>query len=529
MQNPPYYILCKIFIAIILLADSVLLPGQPEGRALFQAALASGLLLVILFTLFRQLTPVANIIIITAVFFLGPLVTIPVFQPPPGPVTAITEIVAAAAFVPLLYPLDIELKEKARRIKEIQKVRGERRVTRTFTSLGGAALVIMVISPVTVERTLLFSGTMLMVYLLVTLAATLFSIPRSPFGVETLNKRILAGTRGNAPLSPDCRAKIELHVLLKPTVDWLNVSPESFVSGRRSKLDLEFIPPLAGQCSPQIQLSAIDPRGFIQVNQSIEPLRLHIIPRAEYAAWLARKFLEKAGPEAAAELMPRTATRAKRGVEYRESRDYQPGDPLRAIDWKHTLKLSQMIVREFHEASSPAVIIAVNLAVTDAGAADRVAFNLITAALTLAREGIPAALAAYNDESVKVSTGIIPSEEILRQTLSLVKEITRVNFTGRRLEAADIPRIRRNINRLRQTGSEPALRLSDILDFERQSLEIAAKDNPATLALLKSARRVPAPAMILLVSQLNHDAEAVFVTIDKLRKRKYTAMPVDVD
>jgi hypothetical protein len=219
--------------------------------------------------------------------------------------------------------------------------------------------------------------------------------------------------------------------------------------------------------------------------------------------------------------------RPKRGIEYLESRTYQPGDKLRDIDWKHTLKMSQLIVREYQEAGEQTAIIAVNLSVADAEAADNLAFNLITVALTMARENIPTALAAYNHQSVVLNTGIIEPLEMLRHALSLLREITVVKFADRHLEPIDIAKIRRNIRQLQQTESEPARRLLDILNFEHHSIKEAAKSHPATLALAAATRQVSSPSVILLVSQLNHDAEAILVTAEKLAKRRFTTIPIE--
>jgi uncharacterized protein (DUF58 family) len=228
----------------------------------------------------------------------------------------------------------------------------------------------------------------------------------------------------------------------------------------------------------------------------------------------------------ATSLPSRNLLKPQRGIEYIESRVYQPGDTLRDIDWKHTLKLSQLIVREYQESNEQAAIITVNLSVTDAEAADNLAFNLITVALTLVRERIPSLLAVYNHEEVVLNTAIIDSTEMVNRALSLVKDIKVVKFTDRYLEPSDIAKIRRNIKQLQRTDSEPAQRLLDIFNFEHRSIEEVARNNPATLALLAATRKVSAPAMILLVSQLNHDAEAVLVTAEKLAKMKFTTLPV---
>jgi len=274
----------------------------------------------------------------------------------------------------------------------------------------------------------------------------------------------------------------------------------------------------------------MDPWGFIQVNQLLEPVALHVIPRAKYAEWLAMKYLEQttAGTTAASILPPKVIAIPKRGIEYFDSRTYQPGDYLRDIDWKHTLKLTQLIIKEYIEAGEQVAIIALNLSVTDAEAADKLAFNLITAAITLAQETIPTALAVYNHRRVVLTTAVIDPREILKQTLLLVEDITSVEFAHRFLQLPDIGKLRRNITQLKQATSEPAQRLFDMLNFEYQSIEKSAKNHPATLALSSATEHAPAPAIIVLVSQLNHDAEALLVTTEKLSRRKFTIIPLEI-
>lgn len=76
--------------------------------------------------------------------------------------------------------------------------------------------------------------------------------------------------------------------------------------------------------------------------------------------------------------------------------------------------------------------------------------------------------------------------------------------------------------------SEPAQRLLDLLDFKYRSIEEFTRNHPATIALLSTTKQVPAPATILLVSQLNHDAEVIRVISDRLSRNKYTTVTVEV-
>ncbi len=388
----------------------------------------------------------------------------------------------------------------------------------------------MLLSPVLNKPTLLLAGIALALYLLGVLIGIFLTIPRLPLTSATVKKRIIAGTTGSLSLHITSQASVRMHSHLSPSDSWVKATPRRLILNRgKTKLDINFAPPLAGESCPQIQVSAIDPRGVIRIDQILEPVQLQVIPRAKYAEWLARKYLEQTGAGVVMTArMPHEATMMpKRGIEYLDNRTYQPGDQLKDIDWKHTLKLSQMIVKEYSEAGEQSAIIAVNLSVTDAEEADKLAFNLITVALTLAREDISSALTAYNHWGTIISTAITDPLETLRQALSLVREIKLVKFADRHLEPTDIAKIRRNIIQLKKADSEPAQRLLGMLNFEYRAIEEAAKTNPSTIALSNATKQAPAPALILLVSQLNHDAEAILVTAEKLSRRKFTTIPVE--
>jgi uncharacterized protein (DUF58 family) len=516
--------LAQIYAVLVLLATAVISP-------LPYMVLALVLLAAVLFTAIRQQLPSHKIVIILAVLFLTPLVLEPCLERITSLGPTSTQIIAAVLTLPVLYLLDFYLRENVRHAQTFTREKGERKTTRTFASLLTTVLVVMLISPVVNRPVLLFTGISLALYLLWVLLGVLVSIPRRPFAADTLMRRIIVGTTGSTRLNLTSRTRVKMHSQLEFTVPWARVTPrQTILEEGNTSLELSFTPPLAGESRPQLLVAALDPRGLIQINQLLDPLNLHIIPRAKYAEWLAMKYLEQTGSGVVSSMsMPSQAyVNQKRGNEYLESRTYQPGDPLRDIDWKHTLKLSQLIVREYQETGEQAVIIAVNLSVADAEAADNLAFNLLTVALTLTREQIPTALTAYNRQNIVLNTGIAEPLDLLRQALSLIREIEVVKFEDRYLEPTDIAKIRRNIRQLQQTDSEPAQRLLGILDFEHRSIEEVARSHPATLAMTAAARQIQSPAMILLVSQLNHDAEAVLVTAEKLAKRRFTTVPIEM-
>lgn len=506
---------------LVLLAVTIMSPFP-------HSLLSFSLLLTLLFIAIHPPHARFSIVITVAILFLAPLTLAPFLNRLTSLPLITAQIISAAAILPLIYPLDYYLRQNAQRLTEFAPVRTQgRRPTDTFKALLAATAMIMLASPILNNPVLLFSGVMLALYMLAVLARILLTIPKLPINVPIKKKRVIASTTVDMHLDIISKASIRTHNLISPVAPWSRVTPQRFtLNGGKTRINLAFTPPLAGASHPQFQLALLDPRGFIQTNQLLEPVELHVIPRARYAEWLARKYLEQTGAGViATHVTPPEIIIPKRGVEYFDSRTYQPGDPLKDIDWKHSLKSNQPIVKQYIEAGEQSAIITVNLSVGDAEEADKLAFDLLTTALTLSQDGISTALAAYNQDRVVLTTIFTDPREILKQTLSLVKDIAPAEFAHRSLAPPDIAKLRRNITHLRRAESEPAQRLLEMLNFECRATEEAARTHPATVAISLVTEHAPTPAMIIMLSRLNHDAEAIAVTTERLSKREFTIIP----
>jgi len=437
--------------------------------------------------------------------------------------------IAAIAALPAIYLLDSGLKESTQSPDPTGELKPGRSVTATTTSLFVSAFVMLFVSIVISSPTLFLTSAILTLYLLVVLVRVLGAVPVLAIDMPVIEKRVIAGSTTDIDLRPVSRASTRLVSTIVPIEPWVKAWPMSFsLDGTGAQLLLSVTPPLAGPSRPQVRVSVVDPRGLVRVDQVVEPVALHVIPRATYAEWLAMRYLEQTGTRGTVvSTAPEPSPMPKRGTEYFDSRGYQPGDELRRVDWKHTVKLNQLTIKEFVEAGGRTVIIGVNLSVSDTEEADRLAFDLITTALTLAQETVPTSLAAYNHEAVILTTTPIDPREMLKQALALVNSITLVEPGGRVLQPADISRLRRNIVRLKEATSQPAQQLMQILDFEYQAIEEAARNHPATLALSRATERVPPPATIFLVSRLNNDAEAIMVATEKLSRRGFVTIPLE--
>ena len=195
---------------------------------------------------------------------------------------------------------------------------------------------------------------------------------------------------------------------------------------------------------------------------------------------------------------------------------YQPGDNLKNIDWKHSVKYNELVTREFFEIQGQPVILLINLVAGDAEETDKLAYNIIATALSLAQDGIPAALAAYDDQDVILSTPSLAAQELTIRTLEIVKEIVTRDNTAKSLNPPDVARLRANIRRLSQAESTPAGVLRELLQIELKSLGHNAHSSPCTAALNEVMTKANQQSTVLVISNQNHDAEALAFNLQAL-------------
>ncbi|MFC2019131.1 DUF58 domain-containing protein [Chloroflexota bacterium] len=527
-------LLCQVHLLLVLLAATV-----PLTLPYFPLVLV--LLLLELFVTLSPLHPRLDVIINITIVFLLPLaleqllqylaLTIGLTQTTFALAIfriSIPQIMAVVAILPVIYLLDQSLRESARSLVAVQTTSG-RHLTATGLSFFIASPIILVISAIIGNSILFLTSIAVILYLLVILARIIKAVPGLPLNLHGVEKRVVAGATVSLTLHADSKASIPMHCRIGATDSWVKSTPKRFSlrKAQKKRLNLLITPPLAGLSQPEFQLSVLDAWGFTQLDRQVSPIELHVIPRAKYAEWLALKYLGETGDVTSGEAnVAKESLLLKRGSEYYDSRAYQPGDEVQRVDWKHTLKLQQLIIKEYTEAGGQTAILVVNLCVANLREADELAYTLITTALTLAEEEVPTALAVYDQEKVILITLATSPREILKRALSLVKEIIQIDLAHRYLYPPDIRRLRRNMSQLRQVSSEPAQRLLEILHFEYQAMESAANNHPLAQALAQVTKRLPPPGVVLLVSKLNHDVEAVPVITHRLSRRGFSIMPV---
>jgi hypothetical protein len=353
--------------------------------------------------------------------------------------------------------------------------------------------------------------------------------PRKPVLEETATQRILAGQ--DEPFSAELQIKTTLGSVLwlESGDDWIKLDVRRLSlkasPGNRARVALKghIKPPLAGAGSLRIKAVAVDCWGLTETCFEIEPLKLHVIPRARYAVWLAQKYLTGTGEGALPLISNLGAFKATRGlrqgIEFYGNRQYQAGDSLKTIDWKHSAKYHELVVKEFTEFRGMPAILLINLTAASAEEADKLAYNIVMTALTLGQENIPASLAVYNHERVLLTTASLAASELLVNTLQIIQQIAIVPSPLKYLAAPDIGRLKANTTRLSQSTSQPATVLADLMRLEYSIISRNSRQNPCSQALAAAEARLSAQATVVAISLRHHDAEALALQTYRLAQK----------
>ncbi|MCW3999774.1 MAG: DUF58 domain-containing protein [Candidatus Bathyarchaeota archaeon] len=484
-----------------------------------QLALAIALLAVQLYIAYKPPVPKINMALTFGTLVLAPLTLVPLLGS-----------LSAFLMSPAVYLLDRNLRENASN-QTFKTTKSMRTPTHTLIGLTAALGAVLVAALILQNLPLIFAGSILLIYLTAALTVSYRRIPQTPLKETKTWNRILVGETENTSINIQTEAKLPLTITIAAAQPWIRPKPEKLALKPKSQAQIEvtYTPPLAGPTKLQLQTIALDPWGLMQTNQTLQPVDLHIIPRAKYARWLAKKYLEQtasgAGSSGSAP-PPRAIKVARSGVEFYGSRLYQPGDRLKNVDWKHTLMLDELIVKEYAGAQGTPTIIVADLTAKDAQSADKLIYNVVMAALTAATESLPSGLACFNRKEVLAATPPTNPRETLKKTLQITQKITVAEAPQKVMQPTDIKRLKRTIKGLSKTETEPSERFTEILEFEVEALQSATKMHPATEALKKCVERSPAPTMLTVASTGSGDTEALTVALEILKAKGYSIVTI---
>ena len=394
----------------------------------------------------------------------------------------------------------------------------ETRYVRYPTTVGitliSILLAVLVVSLLLGSLSLLLASIALLVYFGLIGMVIVRRLPVEPVAMAPIQQRMVAGTEEILHVKLTKRTNIGGRLFLESPDEWVRVSPR-VLSFKEKELviGLSLSPTLSGPSLVRLETYATDRWGLTQVRFILEPVQLHVIPRARYAVWLANKYLAETKVGALPLVSNVSAIKSvyglRRGVEYYGNQLYQPGDSLKNIDWKHSIKYNELVTKEFTEFHGQPAVILINLAVNSAEEADKLAYKTVVTAISLAAENIPAALAAYNHEGVRLITNVLQPQELVTRSLRVVTEIVTVGSQTKYLNPPDVSRLVANMSRLRSVESGASRVMLALLQLEYRNLVSEAGQNPASRALSAVFARVDRQANIVVISQRNHDAEAI--------------------
>ncbi len=344
-------------------------------------------------------------------------------------------------------------------------------------------------------------------------------VPAHFLVLQAPTTRVLAGETVDVAVSVSAQKPGRLSIAFENPNRWTVISPDRATIGGTLSVQVKLTPPLAGPSTVRSSVRAVDLWGLTIARQGVDLVHLRVIPKAVYAAWLAQRYLEETQHGTAPMAIPEAAQHGhmRRGIDYYGARPYEPGDALKDLFWKHTLKLQQYIVKERRDDGGAPVLIAANLNAGTPEEADRLAYSLLTSALTLARDGVPTAFAAYTDaEVVRVTPPLSPRPTVLA-ALELTERIRVVPQPTRFLEPPQVLRLRRMMARLMETPTASTARLARILGFEYRALGQRARNHPATHAIRRALTNLAPPTTLLIVSASHSDADLLELTLERLR------------
>jgi hypothetical protein len=81
----------------------------------------------------------------------------------------------------------------------------------------------------------------------------------------------------------------------------------------------------------------------------------------------------------------------------------------------------------------------------------------------------------------------------------------------------------------RQNGNEVVQKLKELLEFEFEANQEAAKKHPATLALAKAVKSMQGPAVITVVSSVDDDSGALLMALERLTEKGYSTVMVGTE
>lgn len=403
-----------------------------------------------------------------------------------------------------------------------------RKATALMQTLAVTLALVVFLGALSSNSGLTLASAILAAYLLSLLYRIGRAVPEQPVTAERASARVMAGDTVNTRVTLASTSRLPLYFLLPSDASGARVRPSQFSldEGEELSVTVTFLTSLAGPDMVSLPVVALDPWGLLYTGQTISAAEITVVPRAAVSAWLARQFL--LGAEAAAG--PSQAQTARPGLfarrdEYVRHRLYVPGDAPRDIDWRRTSKFRELVVKEFSGGASQVAALLVNLEAENAEEADRLAWDLIAHALTLAQESIPTAVAAFGGDGLLSRPPSNDPKALVRWSMQLLSKISYTSHGARVLGVPDVPWLRQALRDGRDEG-EVGGGTQSLLKLELGSLEHAYEMHQLARAVEGITRQL-SRATVLILSRSPKEGDVLAVGKDKLEKAGHRVLVAD--
>ena len=445
---------------------------------------------------------------------------------------AIPWYLSLLAVLPALPLLSEDLKRNAREQPFLAFVENKK-ISSTIKSILIALALLLVLSLMTATYILSFTIAILSAYL-AWHGLKAFRMLSDPLSwQENVELKLIVGETKQLSVEFTNKTGKPLLVRVEQTYSWLRINKPEFEFADTALFEATVEATLAGPSTLVLELSIRDELGFLQFGYTIECAKLIMIPRATYSVWLAKKYLEQGvgaiGSVAASFITSASVIQSGSGIEYHSSHPYFPGDSFNNIDWKHTARFREIVVKKYQDMRGNAVVILANLATSSAEEADRVASNLINSVLTLSMNSVHAMLVAYNEHEVVEITPVILPNALLKRVLLLVESMSSIKPSVRYLWPPDVKKLNKTRRELANVDLESARKLLAILDIEIEAVKMASSKHPLSVALSRITSIVTPPAMLVPITSFNHDTEALSHVLPRLERQGYLISPPVTD
>jgi hypothetical protein len=112
------------------------------------------------------------------------------------------------------------------------------------------------------------------------------------------------------------------------------------------------------------------------------------------------------------------------------------------------------------------------------------------------------------------------------QSLEITQEITIFETPSRYLYRPDVGKLRVDINRLASVAGDSSKALAQLLSVEYANILNNIAFNPATKAINQAMKNTNQHSTFVVVSRLNHDADAIEANRFLMTKRGYAVVAV---